>query len=83
MSIDAVIIGVRREPDKTLLTLAPRRESDGTLSIAGRRQLYITKNLAYEPQIRDEIWGNTSQVMIGEHSFRRIMKLWDGTFEVR
>ena len=83
MSIDAVIVGVRREPDKTLLTLAPRRELDGTLSIAGRRQLYITKNPDYEPQLRDEIWGNSGQVMIREHSFRRMAKLFDGSFEVR
>jgi hypothetical protein len=74
MSIDAVIVGIRREPDRTMLTLAPRRERDGTLSIAGRSQLYITKNPNYEPQIRDEIWGNTSQVMIGDHEFSRLTK---------
>lgn len=82
MAIDAKIVAVRRAEDKTTLTLAPRRQSDGTLSIAGRRQLFITKNPDYEPQVGDEIWGNANQVMIREHSFRRIMELWNGTFEV-
>jgi hypothetical protein len=81
MSIDAVISAVRREDDKTWLLLSPRQESDGTFSIAGRRQLYITLNPDHAPQTGEQIWGNAHEVKIGEHSYRRIMKLWDGTFE--
>lgn len=76
MSIDAVISAVRREPDKTWLLLSPRLESDGTRSIAGRRQLSITHNPAYTPQTGDQIWGNAHEVVISkggvDHKFRRI-----------
>jgi hypothetical protein len=82
MAIDAVIEGVRYKTDKTELTLKPRMMRDGQLSNPGRRRLYITINPHYTPKVGDEIWGNTHQVMIGEHEFRRIMRLWDGTYEV-
>lgn len=82
MSIDAVIEAVRREPDKTFLLLKPRVDSKGIKSIPGQRQLYITRNPKYEPQVGDEIWGNAQQVVINsDHSFRRMRKLWDGSFE--
>lgn len=78
MSIDARIISVRRRADRTDLVLEPRQQA----AIAGRRQLSITKNPDYEPQVGDKIWGNAHQCMIGRHEFRRIMLLWDGTRQV-
>jgi len=87
MAIDAVIESVRRQPDKTRLLLKPRRDRDGQLTIAGRRELFITKNPNYDPQVGDEIWGNTHQVVISkrgtDHKFRRIARYFDGTFEAR
>lgn len=82
MAIDAVIEGVRHKTDKTELTLKPRRTSSGILSIAGRRKLLITLNPDYTPQVGDEIWGNAHEVVIKDHKFRRIMRLWDGTHEI-
>jgi hypothetical protein len=82
MSIDAVISAVRREQDKTWLLLSPRQEEDGTFSLAGRRQLYITNNPNHQPQTGEQIWGNAHEVMIGEHRYQRIMRLWDGTYVV-
>ena len=77
MSIDAVIQGVRRMPDKSLLLLRGRQAGERP----GRRLLYVTRNPGYEPQVGDEIWGDTQKCLIGEHVFWRIMKLYDGTFQ--
>lgn len=82
MSIDAHISAVRRYANKTELSLEPRRSPDRQSGIPGRRKLMITKNPNYKPQVGDEIWGNAHQCMIGDHSFRRIMRLYDGTEEI-
>ena len=86
MAIDARISAVRRRADKTELTLEPRRDRNGQLTIAGRRHLLITKNPDYAPQVGDEIWGVCDQVVISkagkDHKFRRIMRLYDGSEQV-
>lgn len=82
MAIDAVIEVVHRQSDMTRLLLKPRRDRDGQLTIAGQRELLITKNPAYEPQVGDQIWGNTHQVKIRGHDFRRIMRVYGDRFEV-
>jgi hypothetical protein len=78
MAIDARIASVRHAPTKHILKLVP----SGPGAIAGRRTLHITRNPNYEPHAGDLIWGNAHQCMIGQHDFRRIMQLWDGTEEV-
>lgn len=78
MAIDARITAVRHEKDKHVLLLVGREKGKKP----GRRELHITRNPAYVPQVRDEIWGNAHECVIGEHRFRRIMQLWDGAEEV-
>lgn len=86
MAIDAVIDAVKRHPDKTELWLRRRIDAEGHSTLRGRRHLLITKNLEYEPQTGDEIWGNTRQVVISkqghDYKFNRIMRFFDGTEEV-
>lgn len=88
MSIDAVIEVVYRRENMTRLLLKPRRDQRGRLlSIAGRRELLITKNADYAPQIGDEIWGNSSEVVISknkvDHKFRRIERIYGGGYQVK
>jgi hypothetical protein len=78
MAIDARVASVRHTPTKHILKLAPSQPG----AIAGRRTLHITRNPDYVPHAGDKIWGNAHQVMIGQHEFRRIMQLFDGTEEV-
>lgn len=85
MAIDARISMVHRQADKTRLLLEARHGRNGELTLPGRREMFITKNPDYEPQVGDEIWGNAHEVVISklgtDHKFRRIMRLYDGTFE--
>lgn len=78
MSISARITAVRHERDKHVLTLASTEKGTGP----GRRILHIQRNQAYTPSVRDEVWGNAHEVVIGGHLFRRIMQMWDGIEQV-
>ena len=78
MSIDAVIEAIRHDEHKHVLWLR-RRTPDG---IAGSRELHITTNNEYIPQVGDEIWGNAHACCINGREYRRIMRMWDGTEEV-
>ena len=78
MAINAKIEAVRHKATKHVLVLKPRVFGE----VAGRRILHVTKNPDYVPQVGDEIWGNAHECRIGQHAFRRIMQLWDGTEQV-
>lgn len=78
MSIDAKIEVIRHKPHKHVVLLKPRYPG----GIAGRRELHITRNPEYIPQVGDEIWGNAHQCVVNGHEYRRIMQLWDGTEEI-
>ena len=75
MAINAKIEAVRHTPAKHIVWLKPSEPG----AIAGRRELHLTQNPDYVPQVGDAIWGNAHECKIGRHEFRRIMQLWDGS----
>ena len=75
MAIDGKIATIRYGQNYTTVILRQRVPDQ----LTGADRLEITLNPDYTPQLRDEIWGNGSTLMIRDHSFGRIRKNYDGS----